>query len=179
MPGKYTFCFGEDEEGSPWDPLHVERGFEPSTSTVTVSSVASTVNSLTTGVEDAETFLKVAAPAMTTPCNNNILSGGGEQFLVMTRGHAAALARAGFSKEKCRSYLFEHAQISLAALGEARYPGKQETQLQLTDGMLRPVKKPEDILIIVAGGDEAYHHQVMHTFGDDSYSVTKPVRQGD
>jgi len=25
-PGKYTFCFAEDEEGSPWEPLAVERG---------------------------------------------------------------------------------------------------------------------------------------------------------
>ena len=25
-PGKFTFCFAEDEDGSPWEPLHVERG---------------------------------------------------------------------------------------------------------------------------------------------------------
>ena len=24
-PGKYTFCFAEDEAHSPWEPLHVER----------------------------------------------------------------------------------------------------------------------------------------------------------
>src|SRR5262249_56511700 len=29
-PGKYTFCFAEDEAGSPLEPLHVERGLEPS-----------------------------------------------------------------------------------------------------------------------------------------------------
>src|SRR3954468_8145204 len=27
QPGKYTFCFAENEAESPWDPLHVERGF--------------------------------------------------------------------------------------------------------------------------------------------------------
>src|SRR5436309_11761604 len=35
-PGKYTFCFAEDEAGSPWEPLSVERGFAPGTSTVTL-----------------------------------------------------------------------------------------------------------------------------------------------
>ena len=35
-PGKYTFCFAEDEQGSPWEPLSVERGFAPGTSTVTL-----------------------------------------------------------------------------------------------------------------------------------------------
>ncbi len=28
-PGKYTYCFAEDEEGSCWEPLSVERGLAP------------------------------------------------------------------------------------------------------------------------------------------------------
>jgi len=35
-PGKYTFCFAEDEERSPWEPLSVERGLPPGTSAVTL-----------------------------------------------------------------------------------------------------------------------------------------------
>jgi peroxiredoxin len=35
-PGKYTYCFAENEEASPWEPLHVERGFARSDSTVTL-----------------------------------------------------------------------------------------------------------------------------------------------
>src|SRR5207248_1663887 len=35
-PGKYTFCFAEDETGSPWEPLHVERGLAPDASAVTL-----------------------------------------------------------------------------------------------------------------------------------------------
>jgi hypothetical protein len=35
-PGKYTFCFAEDEEGSPWEPLSVERGLPPGASAVTL-----------------------------------------------------------------------------------------------------------------------------------------------
>jgi hypothetical protein len=35
-PGKYSFCFAENEADSPWEPLHVERGFRPEDSTVTV-----------------------------------------------------------------------------------------------------------------------------------------------
>jgi hypothetical protein len=32
---KYTCCFAEFEEKSPWEPLHVERGFDPNESVVT------------------------------------------------------------------------------------------------------------------------------------------------
>ena len=28
QPAKYTFCIGENEEQNPWEPLHVERGFQ-------------------------------------------------------------------------------------------------------------------------------------------------------
>ncbi|MBI4562692.1 MAG: hypothetical protein HY724_11670, partial [Candidatus Rokubacteria bacterium] len=35
-PGKYTYVIAENEEDSPWPPLHVERGFRPEQSAVTV-----------------------------------------------------------------------------------------------------------------------------------------------
>jgi hypothetical protein len=34
--GKVGFCVAEDEEVSPWEPLHVERGFQPGQSVVTL-----------------------------------------------------------------------------------------------------------------------------------------------
>lgn len=36
QPGKYTFCFAEDESDLEWEPLSVERGFSRSASTVTL-----------------------------------------------------------------------------------------------------------------------------------------------
>ena len=36
-PAKYTFCIAENEEDSPWEPLHVSRGFQASDSVVTVA----------------------------------------------------------------------------------------------------------------------------------------------
>ncbi len=35
-PGKYTMVLGENEEESPWEPLHVEYGFKKEDSTLTV-----------------------------------------------------------------------------------------------------------------------------------------------
>ena len=32
----FTSCIGENEEASPWEPLHVEHGFDPGDSTVAV-----------------------------------------------------------------------------------------------------------------------------------------------
>ena len=35
-PGKYTYCFAEDESDEGWEPLRVDRGFPDSVSTVTL-----------------------------------------------------------------------------------------------------------------------------------------------
>ena len=35
-PARYTCCIAEDEELSIWEPYHVEKGFDPSTSTVSL-----------------------------------------------------------------------------------------------------------------------------------------------
>lgn len=40
-PMKFTMCFAEWEEGSPWDPLHVERGFAREDSVVTAFAMTS------------------------------------------------------------------------------------------------------------------------------------------
>ena len=40
-PLKFTLCFAEWEEGSPWDPLHVERGFKAEDSVVTAFAMTS------------------------------------------------------------------------------------------------------------------------------------------
>src|SRR5215472_10913005 len=42
-PGKYSLCIAENEEASPWEPLHVERGFGADTSTVTAISADSSI----------------------------------------------------------------------------------------------------------------------------------------
>src|SRR5206468_1274957 len=34
--GKFSYCIAENEEERPWDPLHVERGFSPTESALTL-----------------------------------------------------------------------------------------------------------------------------------------------
>src|SRR5207302_6660642 len=60
MPGKFTFCFGEDEERSPWSPLHVERGFDPGESAVTCIGANGTLNVMAI-YKKAESILLVVA----------------------------------------------------------------------------------------------------------------------
>ena len=35
-PGRFSYCVAENHEASPWEPLHVELGFDMDQSTVTL-----------------------------------------------------------------------------------------------------------------------------------------------
>ena len=39
LPGRYTFCFSENEARSPWEPRHVELGRDANASIVTVAGI--------------------------------------------------------------------------------------------------------------------------------------------
>ena len=52
QPGKYGWCIAENEAESPWSPIHVDRGFDAATSTVTTIGA----------VGSAEVVLSVSSP---------------------------------------------------------------------------------------------------------------------
>lgn len=175
MPGKYTFCLGENEEESPWEPLHVERGFAREQSTVTVAGVQGTNNVCVLSGE-AEGALRVTADAMATMGNNNVLYGAGNPVLFLPPGHAKLAVEQGFpTKQRVKEFLFEHSRIPVE-----RFPAREIfpfcplTKRVIQDGKVCVVKRPEDILLVVAGGPEPYHITYAPNNGH-SWAVTHPI----
>ena len=89
-PGKYSLCFAEDEESSPWEPLSVARGFKPGQSTVTVFAAESGHNILAHGRASPEQLLALFADAM---AGLDSLSPG-RSVIVLAPEHAGHLKRA-------------------------------------------------------------------------------------
>ncbi|MBI2870036.1 MAG: hypothetical protein HYX96_09455 [Chloroflexi bacterium] len=173
MPGKYTFCFGEDEEGSPWAPLHVERGCDRAASAVTVTGGQGTHNNIT-NVPSPELFIKLIANAMSTWGNNNMAFTQGEPLVVLTSAHAAILAKAGFTKSKLKEAIF-----ALAGAPVTDYPAAVATPSKpmfVLDGLVKPCEKPEDIMVVVTGSPVPYHIVVIPTFGD-TRAVTRQIKE--
>ncbi|MBI2854384.1 MAG: hypothetical protein HYX87_05630 [Chloroflexi bacterium] len=164
MPAKYSFCLGEDEEGSAWEPLHVERGFSKEDSAVTVAGVQDMRNAAVSGT-DVLSWLRVAADSLATVGNNDFWLGTGEPLFVITPAQSKALARAGLSKADVKRFLFEHSRLSLEKC-LALTGGKREPGWRIVNGKLAPCEKPEDIMIVVAGAPETLHMMVMPTWGD-------------
>lgn len=98
-PGKGTSVIGENEEGSPWEPLHVEAGCQPEDSAVTVFFPNCFTQVWQYGADDRgilDTFIY------------NVPPGGGLTCLLLTPNHAAILAKRGWTKEKIKKYVFDY-----------------------------------------------------------------------
>src|SRR5579864_4371612 len=112
-PCKWSMCFGENEEDSPWEPLHVSRGFSREQSTVTTVLCHGTMNVDIRHTHDAERLLLSMAAEMSYVNPSYQTS---SIALVMGPEHAHLLAGAGWSKERVKRFLWEHYGQTLGAL---------------------------------------------------------------
>jgi hypothetical protein len=116
QPGKYTFCFAENEEDSPWEPLHVERGFAASDSTVTAyagEGPRSVVDQISRSARHLATSLGLAAQSVGHPK----LPAGFDAMLVISPEHCRSFAADGWSKADVRARIRE---VTTKPLGEWR-----------------------------------------------------------
>ena len=118
QPSQFSFCVAENEASNPWQPLHVERGFRPSESAVTVVTAENPHNINDSGSTAAEEWLTTISGSLTAIGSNNFIGQGGNPILALSPEHAETIARDGWSKDDVKTYLFEHARVPLGRLTE-------------------------------------------------------------
>ena len=157
QPGKLSFCFAEAEADSPWTPFHVDQGFAPTDSTVSVIGCASSPhNVFTYGCENGEEILDHFVGAVTALGNNNIIFPSGP-LLVFGPEHAGVLDRDGFSKQAIRDYIFEKARIPLSRFAARTVKGFHHRRANWFETVgdaenIGIADRAEDVHIVVAGG---------------------------
>jgi hypothetical protein len=176
--GKLTFCIAENEDESPWDPLHVERGFMRSDSTVTVIGGSSPQNVFTYGCETGEEVLEHFIGALTGLGHNNIIFPTGPLF-VLSPEHAHTLARDGYNKERIKQRIFEKARIPLSRFAKRTVAGLHHRRArwfaEAGDAQhIGVADRPQDINIVVAGGAGIHSQFVPTSFSYEP--VTRLIR---
>ena len=154
-PGKFTYCVAEDEEASPFEPLHVSRGYAAEDSVVTV--VGAEAPHSVIFIDDADDpgsagrLLRTLAGVIANVGSNNIHIGGrGVVTVVLNPDHAQVLARSGYDRAKAAAELAELATVPRAVLRDLSPGGGRG------DGEVSAVRDPDDVLIIEAGGGGLY-----------------------
>lgn len=144
-PAKYCLVTGENEEDSPWEPLHVERGLKKEDSAISLSFPNCYLQVHSYSTDDMgllRTVIYNIAPRMM-----------GQISLMMTPGNARTLANKGWTKEKIKNYVVENAHTDLDHLPQYYLPGneKKDPKEEVPLVMSRP-GQPPPIQIFVAGG---------------------------
>ncbi len=167
-PGKYSYCLAENETASPWAPLHVERGFTPGDSCVTVCGSEAPHNVNDHGSTTARALLQALAGTAATPGNNDVYLGG-EPLVILGPEHAETFAASGWSKADVKRALWENARVRLdsfsrenrerfAVIDPARFKDR------VLDEEVALCARPDDVMVIVAGGP-GKHSAIIPTFG--------------
>jgi hypothetical protein len=103
-PGKYSFCIAEDEAGSPWQPLAVERGVPPGASAVTVFAGGG-MRSVTDQRSRSPESLACSLAAGLRGVQHPKLAQGSDAFLVVSPDHGRVFREAGWSRERLQQEL--------------------------------------------------------------------------
>ena len=193
-----NFVLAENEHETPWEPYHVEHGFRKEDTTVTAcGTVTWGWPPAIYGTADktaAQTALEFISLELTKkPCLARLAERGPRGFrnmitIMIAPPVAKSLAGEGYSKQKIREYLYEHARVTYKelefvlkyghseaftipdAVERGLYP---EEYLGSEDRLLRVVPSPDVINIVVCG--DPNRNRVMVLWGGYVNPVTKKV----
>lgn len=187
-PGAWSFCIAENEDASPWEPLHVERGLAPGTSAVTVFMCEAPCPFITRGT--AMQALFVGCEALAFPgSGNTTFFYEGEILLVFNAETANQFRIEGWSKQDVKKYVWDHARVPYWKIEKAGTLVMPETAgsnfgdmwwpkwIDRSDpNTLVPVTAtPDDIHVIVAGGRGGWS-SVHHGWGLGGRAVTREIK---
>jgi peroxiredoxin len=189
-PMKFTMCFAEWEERAPWEPLHVERGFERDDSVVTVFAMTGgpvhIVDQTSRAPDQIAGSLGLGLEGVFLPKLRNLPI---DALLVVCPEHIDTLMREGaYSKDRLREQIQKVTSRPLSDMvmdadcGAGITP-EAATKMG-TEALAQSVPKfagKEFIHIVVAGSDAGKFSSAFHgwaTGAVGSQSVSKKIDLG-
>ena len=134
-PGKYSWVAAENEENSPWEPLHVERGFKKEDSTLTLMFPQSFQQMMPFGTD--------AKGILATVVGSVVPARMGSFAVLLTPTNAGSLAKGGWSKKAVKEFIVKNAVVP----GWLLYRGSAWTTVNpstaaMSSSPARPIKTP-------------------------------------
>ena len=163
-PAKYTFCFGENEEESPWEPYHVRRGFDGGDSVVTTLASEPPHNINDHASTSGEGILQTIAGTI-SQTGANVLGGHGPYVVVLGPEHARTIHRDGWTIPDIQEKLFEDSAVHISRVPhEKRKNYAVDRSAMVVNDKFYLTGSPGGIQVLVAGGP-GKHSAYIPTFG--------------
>ncbi|MDG2335397.1 MAG: thioredoxin family protein [Myxococcota bacterium] len=150
-PGKLSFCFAEDEEGSPWGPLSEDLGAEPGASTVTLfpgEGPRVIVDQLS---REPDSLARSYAANLRSLIHPKLVLGF-DCVLAVGPEHARVFSQAGWSKKQLQERLHELLIIPTEELVQGAGGITEGVPVGVSAPAL-PKFRPGGILVVYCGGD--------------------------
>jgi AhpC/TSA family len=157
--GKVGFCVAEDEEVSPWEPLHVEYGFQPGQSVVTLIGSDAPLSISDHRSRTPEDLAWVLAWAAASAWSTNWWPLEEPSVFVICPEHAEMFRAAGWTKQQLRHFMFDAVHKPAAELRRG-----ETTPFVHAAAPAAQVPKwasPQAIVLIVAGGEAGRYSAVL------------------
>ena len=177
-PGKYTFCFAEDEAGSPWEPLAVERGVPAGASAVTLFAGSGAQPMVDQLSRTPGSLARSFAACLWTVAHPK-LALAWDAVLVVSPEHARVFREAGWSKARLREELDGLLRRPGAELARGA-GGVAEGMPPAVAGAELPKFRPGGLLIVHAGGTAGLFSTIIGGWVSGavgSEPVTREVRE--
>jgi hypothetical protein len=170
QPGRYTMCIAENAAASPWEPLHETLGLPASASAVTALGATGTMNVLTPR-SDVDAMLTILGDSLAYLGNPNVVMGKGTVGVLVSPGHARAMAGAGLSKADVAAEIWARSSIPIERFPASAHPDPPYEFVE-HGGRVYPVAGPGNVYVIVVGGPEPTHATVI-----PSHPSCRPVTE--
>ena len=199
---KFGMCIAENEELSPWQPYHMDKGFKREESAVTMVSVTGPtdiIDSSSKGHEDtlnniaSMMFYRNAGgggwirgwqSAQVGHTNKRVPYQGPYHPIILSPSRAVIMAEAGMSKQDAQVWLHDNCRVSLKSVLGMRGMAKDESGTWLnhpelqhlendSEATIPALESPEQYLLFVSGGSTHYANFFYGTYG----IATMPVEE--
>lgn len=174
-PGKYTYCFAEDEEGSFWEPLSTERGVARGVSAVTVFAGFGLQGIVDQKSRDPESLSRSMAESLKA-IHNVKLAPSCDAMIVVCPEHERTFRAAGWTKQRLYDELYKLCEIPGERLVSG-FLGIAEGRPESDRGKMFNKFRPGGLLIVRAGGGAGMFSGIIGGWsgGGASYPVTREV----
>ena len=177
-PGKYTFCFAEDEDDGVWESYAVEQGFSKDASTVTLFTGDGVTPIIDQVARSPEQLIDSYVPCLRAVYNTSQVTDVAA-FLVVGPEQARVFYRAGWSKQRLKDELHKRLHVPVRELKHGFGTEKEVERLKREDPDARvPKFKTGSLNVIRAGGSAGLFSAIISGLGSITIKpVTREIKE--
>lgn len=177
QPGKIGFCFAENEEANPWEPLAQARGLAPGSSSVTAYAGDGPMTISDHYSRDPQQVVRTIALAGAAVFSPHFYPLAAETVFILCPEHASMLAAEGWSKQDVAERIREGSRARVGDLrsgDQGPFAASLDDDAQLTKWM-----SSDEIVLVVAGGEAGRFSAVLPPWVGFGLGSTMTSRQID